>query len=894
MNDPISPYQHATALQAQGLQVLPARHAHANKGPIVKWKTWQNRRITDKQIGVWFTGKPALNYWVLCGKLSGVVVLDTDTAEGEQWWRDHGLGDIMDKTAVVKTSKGHHFWFRIPKGWTKTVQGWAVHPDTHETDNVSFDFRAEGGGVLAPPSQHETGITYTWLRPFEEMQDAPTELLGGSYRKAAPDTRKALRPNAEADDGFGGAAEVVTSDGNIRSLLVNLLKNPPAKGGRNAWMARVAGHYAAEYRGRWDLYELHCQQANATCTPPMSRTEFDKTIRSVWEAETGKSDTEIKGLTQFKAENGWIRGTGRRLMTQTRSLHPDTGDAVFDVEEWANFDIMALGISETDEGGEADYWVRLLREVGPVEAVLPGRVLGDNAKLTAWLASMRVSILPPDNRFPREGAAGTRIARYLESQSPPAVRITRVLGWDKTILAGQGGFVTHDGVLTAKGAVAFEDAGIRPDPLLRLRGVAAHHYGHSKSKREARRVLREVLTFQEETVCSVFGAWWAACLLKPQLERETSLFPFMAIEAPSESGKTTGFFGLMVQLAGNTRGETVPTFAALRNMAAAHRNGVVWVDDLDDPGHLMELLRAATAGGTLTKMGDSKAGAWTATADSQIVAPIVLSGESLGMEATKALRDRAVELTVPSPVHRRSLHDPKVSQQEDILTLRREYPNGLSALSGWVVELALKYAPEVIACVAESRGMFDLRGRFIDKNAILLAGAKLLDALTATSADDVTRAWAGGGDHYPRVLAWVRGEIASYDVTENALTAQVLPWALAKYGWPMEAEAHPLGDHTPVWIKHEPRTPAGALLPASNELLEIRFNPRLLAEAWRRDRGGRVESRTHSAAALTAQARVAAPGKGVRVKLLGSANKVLRYQQLRGDLAEKALRASRE
>jgi len=92
-------------------------------------------------------------------------------------------------------------------------------------------------------------------------------------------------------------------------------------------------------------------------------------------------------------------------------------------------------------------------------------------------------------------------------------------------------------------------------------------------------VLDEVLTYHDETVTSVFGAWWAACLLKPQIEVATSLFPFVAIEAPSESGKTNGFFQMMTQLNGNTRGETQPTKAALRDMAAAHRNGIVWVDD---------------------------------------------------------------------------------------------------------------------------------------------------------------------------------------------------------------------------------------------------------------------------------------------------------------------------
>lgn len=884
--DPIGPYQTAKSLQDLGLQVLPSRHAHQNKGPTVKWRDYQNKRITDTELRRWFRGNDPKNYWVLCGKLSGVVVLDTDSAEGEAWWRER-IGDAMSATAQSKTAKGTHFWFKIPDGWTKPVQGWAVHPETHATDDISFDFRGEGGGVLAPPSVHETGVTYSWVVPWSALLDAPEELLTGAYRESAPAPKRSTQ-SADTSNGSGPQSTII-GDGVVRSMLVSLLETPPAQGGRNDWLARVAGHYAAQYRNQWDLYALHCQQANASCSPPLANEEFHKTIKSVWDKEHGKEAADQTGLHTYSADTGWIHGSGKRIFTQTRRVNPETGESEFDVDVWSNFDIKALGVSENAEGDEVDYWVRVFRDVGPVDAILPGRVLGDNARTAIWLANLRISILPPDSMYPKSGSYSVRLQRYIESQNPPKIRVTRVLGWDPAVMGGHGGFVTHEGVITEHGQEQFVEAGVRPDPALSSRGVAAHRYGFHGSKKEARSVLREVLTYQEETVCSVFGAWWAACLLKPQLEKAASLFPVMAIEAPSESGKTNGFFELMIQMNGNTRGETVPTFAALRNMAASHRNGIVWVDDLDSPAHLMELIRAATSSGTITKMGDSKSGAWTATSDSQIVAPLVLSGESLGMSGQKALIDRSVAIRAKSPVGRRSVKG-DYQQWDDVLALRAQYPTGLSQLAGWFVQLALSQRNATLSALVDAKKTLKGTGRNADKNAILLAGARLLDYLTADSPAAVERAWGEGGVHYQRVLSWVGVQAAKYQATGNTLTTDILPWALAKYGWPTEPSFSQFGDHTPVFIENEHA--AGQL---GDDGPVVWFSCRMLAQSWKRENAGRVNDRTESEAAFRAQQQEAAPGKGAAKRLVGAptGSQQIRYSQLTGELAERVIRASR-
>lgn len=884
--DPIGPYASAQALAAHGLQVLPARHAHKDKAPTVKWKLYQNTRITENNIRQWFFGREPKNYWVLCGKLSGVVVLDTDSAGGEAWWRAQpGMADLMDRTARVKTAKGHHYWFKIPESHTRVVQGWAVHPETHNTEDVSFDFRGEGGGVLAPPSVHETGVTYTWETPFSEILDCPPELLTGAYRQEAPPTR------TKAGESPSGAVTAV-GGGQVRSLLVGLLSSPPAQGGRNDWMARVAGHYAAQYRNQEDLFLLHCQQANAMLSPPLEEGEFNKTCRSLWDKEQGKASEEVHGLFEFSADAGWLRGTGRKLMTQTRQVVKDEAtDEVsteYPPDDWADFDIKCLGVILGGEGENSDYWVILLRSstTETLETVLPGAILGDTGKLTTWLANKRCTILPPDNMFPRSGTYGVRLQRYLESQNPPKTHVTAQLGWSATAREGQGGFVTLDDIITADQRLSFTDAGIRPDPRMRQQAAASHHYGFRGSRKEARRVLREVLTYQEETVTSVFGAWWAACLLKPQLQG-SGMFPFMAIEAPSESGKTTGFFNMMVQMNGSTKGQSIQTGPATRNAIAAHNNGIVWIDDMDDPARIMELLRTATANGTIAKQGGADFGA---TMEFRLVAPVLLSGEALGISMQKATADRAIQLEVRSPTKRRSLHDPSKPQWDDIQALQAQYPeqdgrSGLSALAGWYVQIALGQAgPARDALHAASRG----DGRSSQKHAVLLAGARLLDALVASSPQGVALAWAEGGEHYRRVFEWVTGQKAAYNPLDNALTQELLPWALRHFDFPTTPEWRPNGDSDPVWVEGDEVKPGHLLSPSSE--ITIWFHPGNLAAAWAKHNRGKALDRVHTEEALRKQADAVRTGVNKRKRQTGGNQKALYFFQIGGDLGRAVLR----
>ena len=109
-----------------------------------------------------FAGKN-LNYALICGKTSGVVVLDADTPQAAQWLRQLG-------TYVVETAKGCHAYFRHPGRIIRNGVRVQVAP------GVEVDVRGDGGYVVGPMSIHETGVVYSPRGRIEDMLPFPDSI----------------------------------------------------------------------------------------------------------------------------------------------------------------------------------------------------------------------------------------------------------------------------------------------------------------------------------------------------------------------------------------------------------------------------------------------------------------------------------------------------------------------------------------------------------------------------------------------------------------------------------------------------------------------------------------------------------------------------------------------
>jgi hypothetical protein len=181
---PKSGAEYAQELAGWGFNIVPA--PLREKLPAMKWKRYQLER-TDAKLGVWFSGRRQ-NYFIVTGRISGCIVLDVDSDAAEQWWRER-IGEAMDQTTRVRTSSGWHYYFRLPDG--VDVRNHSHHDA--QTD-IKWDIRGTGGGVIAPPSVHESGAVYEWDRGPEHMVLAPTAVISTwCWRRPPSSTPKRRR-----------------------------------------------------------------------------------------------------------------------------------------------------------------------------------------------------------------------------------------------------------------------------------------------------------------------------------------------------------------------------------------------------------------------------------------------------------------------------------------------------------------------------------------------------------------------------------------------------------------------------------------------------------------------------------------------------------------------------
>lgn len=571
----------------------------------------------------------------------------------------------------------------------------------------------------------------------------------------------------------------------------------------------------------------------ADTTATTEATEMTEATETA-KAELDRARAEV-GVPPASRDTGYLIGDGKALRIQC--VKADKGGSEAYTQPWADFDLEAVG-RVVEPGGIVRAYVALLHTGhGAFELVIDPRDLADERKLRPLLASYDATYESDPPNVAGRMAPGLRLLRYLKSQNAPDARVVPHLGWDE----GSQSFVTFSGVIRADGHHDSTEPGVGvvADPSLRAFN-AQFEYGFDADMDTARAIVREVLTWHDEQTMAVFGAWWTATLLKPQTRRRTSLFPFMVLEASSESGKSTGAWGDLLQLSGYASKGEVSTRATFRDKVSVNRSGIVWNDDADDLGALEEILRAATADAAMTKKGADN----TTTSRFALVAPILLSGEGFDIASQKALSDRAVLLTPPSPKDRVSLRDPSRPQWLDMQDLRAEHGN-LTRYAGWVVQFALQHADQYLDRLAEAQKRYASAGRMGDKLATLTAGAWLLDEMAGngTWAQDLTGAWCDR-------------QSGAYLEGADSLITKVIPWALREFG--VVERKH--GERTRCIRSFGSETYPPVLVTDPGTLAaSVWVNTGQLAHLWEKHRGGAKE-RTETKEALERQiAKVATP-----------------------------------
>lgn len=186
------------------------------------------------QLGDWWRRWPDANVGIRTGAESGLVVLDVDPRHGgllslEKLKRQHG--SLAPVPQVLTGSGGQHLYFAHP--------GVEVRNSAGKVGD-GLDIRGDGGYVVAPPSIHESGNPYKWLR-VDGLEAAPSWLLEAS----------------------------ASTNGNTAANIPDVIP----EGQRRAAMLTVAGKLKrAGLSGDEILPTL--QKMNERCRPPLDEQEL--------------------------------------------------------------------------------------------------------------------------------------------------------------------------------------------------------------------------------------------------------------------------------------------------------------------------------------------------------------------------------------------------------------------------------------------------------------------------------------------------------------------------------------------------------------------------------------------------------------------------------------------
>ncbi len=295
---------------------------------------WREDATTDAAtILGWLAQHPTMNIGLPTGFAFDVLDVDAKhdgPASLERLCAD--LGIALPTTATAQTGGGgRHYCF-------------APHPGLKSGANVfgakypGLDIRARGGYIVAPPSTHESGKPYGWLKGLGlltvDPAPWPPALLGAIAGK---------RTSAR-DDGLRGVAE----------------------GSRNATMAEWVGRWIARGLNKDDV-TARALTRDETNVPPLGVEVVTDMVERLWAAEQAKPKplyhlTDTGNAERFRdqhrhharycpqmREHGWFIYDGTKWVR----------DARLQVDQWMKETL--LGLYEESKSLDGDAGVAMRR-----------------------------------------------------------------------------------------------------------------------------------------------------------------------------------------------------------------------------------------------------------------------------------------------------------------------------------------------------------------------------------------------------------------------------------------------------------------------------------------------------------------------------------------------------
>jgi len=148
----------------------PSENDDIGKKPFVEWAEFQKRKPTKNEITSWWSKWPSAMIGLICGQISGFMVMDTDTQEQDKELRSYFLDSLVTPIAMTPRG-GKHYYFKYADGVR----------NSNGTSGYTFHVRGEGGYIAAPPSERTRKGKYQWVGALDlkhiPLSNAPPALI---------------------------------------------------------------------------------------------------------------------------------------------------------------------------------------------------------------------------------------------------------------------------------------------------------------------------------------------------------------------------------------------------------------------------------------------------------------------------------------------------------------------------------------------------------------------------------------------------------------------------------------------------------------------------------------------------------------------------------------------
>lgn len=227
-----------------------------DKRPLIDWKEYQTKKVTEARLKTWFILYPKANIGVITGKISNLTVIDIDPRHNGSYSQFEGIQTVKSKTG----GSGYHVFFQYEEGLMNKAG-----------IQEGIDIRSEAGYVVLSPSIHQSGTPYSWIIGPDEIKPIPLPDFVKKWNKK------------------------ISIKGQQSSNFDSKILTGVKEGERNEKAASLTGKLLKTYPEKeWETDAwVHLKNWNDKNTPPLPEAELRATFESIKKRELShKSGTE--------------------------------------------------------------------------------------------------------------------------------------------------------------------------------------------------------------------------------------------------------------------------------------------------------------------------------------------------------------------------------------------------------------------------------------------------------------------------------------------------------------------------------------------------------------------------------------------------------------------------